>query len=153
MYHQVLSTCHPPPDNAHMKTAGDIIKEARIRAGYRRQSDLARELERDPSYVSDIERNARGTVLQPDEVHRLRDLLGIQVLDLLAAFGYELEGMDSEEDAAIAELTEHVRIVDWHADPSRLPVMHAILSTWAEFDRNSLRMVAESESDYDNGGR
>ena len=132
-----------------MKTAGEIIKEARIRAGYRRQSDLARELGRDPSYVSDIERDARGGVLQPDEVHQMRDLLGVQVLDLLAASGYELEGSDHDDDRAVAELTEHIRIVDWHTDRSRLSVMHAILSTWAEFDRNSLRMVAEGGPEYD----
>lgn len=149
MCHQVLSTCQMALDNPGMKTVGTIIKEARLRAGYRRQSDLARELGRDPSYVSDIERDARGGVLQPDEAHRLRDLLGVQVLDLLAASGYELEGADHDDDRAVAELAEHIRIVDWQADPSRLPVMHAILSTWAEFDRNSLRMVAESARDYD----
>ncbi len=126
-----------------------MIREARIRAGFRRQSDLAAALGRDPSYISDLERNARGTALQPDELHRLRDLLGLPVLDMLAASGYELEGMDAPEDRDLVELTDHARMVDWGRDPSRLPVMHAILSTWTEYDRNSLRLVAEDSPDYD----
>lgn len=132
-----------------MHELGSVIKRARQRAGYATQKAFADAWGKDASFVSRLENGTAKETLPPNDMHALRDLLGIQVLDLLAASGYELEGMDHDEDAAIAELMEHARIVDWQADPSRLPVMHAILSTWAEFDRNSLRMVAEDGPDYD----
>ena len=132
-----------------MHSLGDAIKRARQRAGYSTQKAFADAWGKDASFVSRVESGAAKETLPPHDMHALRDLLGVQVLDLLAASGYELEGADHDDDRAVAELTEHIRIVDWQADPSRMPVMHAILATWAEFDRNSLRQVAESSPDYD----
>lgn len=145
-----LSTLEMTTDNHGMKTLGKLIQAARKRAGYRTQGMLAAEFNRDASFISDVERDALKYTLQPADMHRLRDLLGVRVVDLLTASGYELEDMTmSTEDPDIAEITEHAGLVDWHADPSRLQVIQAILETWSRFDRNSLRQAAESSPEYE----
>ena len=147
--HATVSIVNARGTMSAMHDLGSAIKRARQRAGYTTQKAFADACGKDASFVSRVENGTAKETLPPHDMHALRDLLGVQVLDLLAASGYELEGSDHEDDREIAELTEHIRIVDWQADRSRLSVMHAILSTWSEFDRNSLRAVAEDAPDYD----
>ena len=144
-----LSIPHAKSTMIGMNRLGALVRRHRELAGYRTQKAFADAWGKDQSFVSKVENGQAKETLSPADMHRLRDLIGVQVLDLLAASGYELEGSDDDADPVMSELAEHARIVDWHADSSRLPVMHAILSTWAEFDRNSLRQVAESAPDYD----
>ncbi len=132
-----------------MKTMGDMVKAARLRAGYKTQKMLGDRIGRDSSYISDLERGAVVNTLPPHEMHKLHDVLGIRVNDLLAASGYHLEGEVFTEGGDVAEITEHARMVDWEADPSRLQVISAIMETWSRFDRNSLRLVAEQPATYD----
>ena len=115
-----------------------------------RAYDLASRLGKQPSYVTRLETGVTKTLPPPEELDAIARELHLSVSEMLEAAGYRIvETGERPSHNEIIELMEHARIVDWQADPSRLPVMHAILSTWAEFDRNSLRMVAEDGPDYD----
>lgn len=133
-----------------MKTIGDMVKAARLRAGYKTQKMLGDRIGRDSSYISDLERGAVVNTLPPHEMHKLHEVLGLRVSDMLTASGYQLEGEMFTESGDVAEITEHARLVDWEADPSRLQVVSAVMETWSRFDRNSLRLVAEQPATYDN---
>lgn len=136
---------------AAMNTLGSLISRARERAGYTTQKALAEAWPRERSFVSNLENDKVKETLSPADMHRLRDLLGIRVSDLLTASGYDLEDASAgESNPDVAELAEHARLVDWHADPSRLPVIHAIFETWSRFDRDSFRLIAE-DGPNDNG--
>lgn len=70
-----------------MSDLGDYIRTVRERRGLEVQ-DLASEIGRYPSWVSELERGRRKTIPEPEELRSIAGSLGVSVVDLLIASGY-----------------------------------------------------------------
>ena len=60
-----------------MNDLGELIKNARERRGYSSQAALARELDRDQSFVSRLERGAVKELPTPEVLQQVGDVLGL----------------------------------------------------------------------------
>lgn len=134
-----------------MKAYGSLIQRTRERLGYSSQGAIGQALRKTQTQMSRIESGASQNMLPPEDVHRIRDVLGIPVVHQLQVAGYELEGYDDALAPELQEIVDLARIVDWEVDPTRLSVIEAMLGIWSRDERNSLQLVAEEPPDYDDG--
>lgn len=132
-----------------MNRLGGLIRSKRERAGLRAY-DVAARIGKQPSYITRLETGATKTLPPPEELAGIGDALGLSMAEMIEAAGYPVSAPSAWDDSEdVEEIAEHARLVDWQRDASRLPVVHAILRTWSEFDRNSLRSVAEESPEYE----
>lgn len=131
-----------------MNRLAELVTRQRERLGLRGY-ELASALGKQPSFITRLEDGQVKRLPSPEEVAIMANVLRVSVAEIVEAAGYDIRPDSEHDDPDIAEIAEHARLVDWQTDPSRLPVIHAILRTWSEFDRNSLRRVAEDPPPYD----
>lgn len=131
-----------------MKAYGELIQRTRERMGYRSQGDIGKALGKTQTQMSRIESGTAANMLPPEDVHRIRDVLGISVVQQLVTAGYRLEGQLEVVDDDLSEIADLAKLVDWKADPSRLQVIFAIMETWSRYDRNSLQQIADAKAEY-----
>lgn len=92
---------------------GLLVKDARERRGYQNQSALARELGRDQSFVSRLERGVLKELPPPEVLRQLGDVIGLSMEDMLTAAGYleKPERNDPPETITIPATDPRARIL------------------------------------------
>lgn len=86
--------------NIHgMNKMGLLIRSARERKGWN-QKQLADKIGKDSSYVSRLETGRTKETPPAEDLGSLSDVLGVTVLDMLTAAGYQLQETESEDSGS-----------------------------------------------------
>lgn len=94
---------------ATMQTLGPLIRTTRERRGIR-AVDLAYRVGKDPSWLSKIERDLLKEVPEPEQMAALSAELGIPVVALLRARGYDIP---AEELSTVPDHRLHEIVTTW----------------------------------------
>ena len=122
MDHATLSMPYEQVTIALMNELGELIRIARERSKFATQRDFADAIQKDPSWVSRLERGLIKETPTPQDMNHLAQALLISQSDMLKAAGYDLgdQGSDPRSDA-VRHLSPIIDRYVWqHGDIDRI---------------------------------
>lgn len=99
-----------------MKDLGTLIAEARRKRGIRTQRELALAIDRDPAWLSRLERGEIKETPSPEVMHALADVLRVPEARLLEAAGYRVAEADPDAGITLGARVTRAEIVRLLAD-------------------------------------